>query len=353
MKSIHKMKFGAVLGLAVMTFAAAAKADGDGRIYVPLGSAGSALVLDSANGRAVGKIGGLPAAHGLAITPDGKIVLAGSLMTDEAANAPPKPAGMSEEEHASHHGGSNTASAGNEVSQLTLAEAATGKILRRIPVPGAVHHVAISPDGRLAAATHPGGGGISLVDLRKGMATANVPTGPQPNYVAWAPEGSKLYVSNSGDGTISEITVGHSVFARELRAGGTPEHLVLSTDGKRLYVNDADGGTVVEVDTVAWTVSRTFEIGGMLHGIDLSGDGERLFVAARESNEIATVDLATGDIGRMKLAPEPYHLTVAAKAGRLYVSSAAESKLWALDEKTLAVIAEIPIEGEGHQMAVH
>lgn len=351
MKPISKPKLGVALGLAAMLLPAMAQADGDGRIFVPLGSANSALILDSASGQTVGRIDGLPAAHGLAVSPDGKTVLAGSLMTAEAGKAPPKPAGMSEDEHASHHGGGNMAAQGGEVSQLTLAEAATGKILRRIPVPGPVHHVAISPDGRLAAATHPGGGGVSLVDLHKGVATANIPTGPQPNYVAWAPEGGKLYVSNSGDGTLSELTLGHGISTRTLRAGGTPEHLVLSADGKRLYVNDADGGTVVEIDTAAWTVSRTFEIGGMLHGIGLSGDGKRLFVAGRERNEIATVDLATGDIARTALGPEPYHLTVAARVGRIYISSAADSKLWALDEKTLAIIAEIPIQGEGHQMA--
>ena len=347
----------AAITLTIATLAVAlsatARADGDGRIFIPLGSADSALILDSASGRTVGTIGGLPAAHGLAVTPDGKTIVAGSLMTGEAGKAPPKPEGMSEDEHASHHGGGEMAAPGGEVSQLTLADAETGKTLKRIPVPGAVHHVAISPDGRLAAATHPAGGGISLVDLHKGVATASVPTGPQPNYVAWAPDGGKLYVSNSGDGTLSELTLGHGVSTRTLRAGGSPEHLVLSADGKRLYVNDADGGTVVEVDTAAWTISRTFEIGGGLHGIDLSGDGKRLFVAGRERNEIAVVDLATGNIGRTALGPEPYHLTVAAKAGRIYVSSAAKSKLWALDAETLATVAEIPIEGEGHQMAVH
>lgn len=353
MKPVRKPKLGMALGLAVVVLPAMAQADGAGRIFIPLGDAGAALVLDSANGRTVGMIGGLPAAHGLAVTPDGTTILAGSLMTGEAGKTPPKPAGMSEDEHASHHGGGNMAATDGEVSQLTLAETQTGKILRRIPVPGAVHHVAISPDGRLAAATHPAGGGISLVDLRQKVVTASVPTGPKPNYVAWAPDGDKLYVSNSGDGTLSELTLVHGVSVRQLRTGGTPEHLVLSADGKRLYVNDADGGTVVEVDTAAWTVSRTFEIGGGLHGIDLSGDGKRLFVAARERNEIAVVVLATGEIARSALGPEPYHLTVAQKAGRIYVSSAAESKLWALDAETLATVAEIPIEGEGHQMAVH
>jgi DNA-binding beta-propeller fold protein YncE len=330
---------------------ATAQADSDGRLYVPLGSANAALILDSANGQAIGTIRDLPAVHGLAVTPDGKRLLAGSLMTGEAGKLPEKPAGMSEDEHASHHGGA-TKPAAEEVSLLTLVNAADGAILRRIPVPGAVHHVAISPDGSLAAATHPGGGAISLVDLHKGVSTVSVPTGPQPNYVAWSPDGKRLYVSNSGDGTLSELTLGHDISARKLRTGGSPEHLVLSADGALLYVNDADGGNIVEVDTAAWKVSRTFEIGGVLHGIGLSGDGERLFVAARERNEIATVDLSTGGIQRTKLGPEPYHLTVAPRVGKIYVSSAADSKLWVLDEKTLTTVTEIAIKGEGHQMAV-
>jgi len=339
----------AALAVAIVLPATASAGQG-GRLYVPLGSANAALILDSATDKPTGRIAGLPEAHGLALSPDGATILAGSLMTGRAGTMPPKPAGMSEDEHNAHHNGGATAGSG-EISHLTLADAATGRILRRIPVPGAVHHVAITPDGRIAAATHPGGGGISLVDLDRGEMTATVPTGPMPNYLAWSPDGTRLYVSNAGDGTVSELAFGHGISTRKLRAGGAPEHLVVSRDGTRLYVNDVDGGAVIELDLGAWKIARVFEIGGTLHGIDLSADESRLFVAARERNEIATVNLDDGAIARMALGPEPYHLTVAAKANKVYVSSAAESKLWALDAATLKIVSEIPIEGEGHQMA--
>lgn len=348
MKATIAKLAGAALTVAVLLPGAAAAGE-NGKLYVPLGSANAALILDSATDTPTGRIGGIPEAHGLALSPDGKTILAGSLMTDEAGKAPPKPEGVSEDEHDAHHGGGSASTSG-KVSQLTLADAGTGRILRRIPVPGAVHHVAIAPDGRTAAATHPGGG-ISVVDLDKGELTASVPTGPTPNYLAWSPDGKRLYVSNAGNGTVSELTFGHGISTRKLRAGGTPEHLVMSRNGERLYVNDADGGTVVELDLAAWKVARVFEIGGTLHGIDLSADEASLFVAARERSEIATVNLDDGAISRTALGPEPYHLTVAAKANKVYVSSAAESKLWALDAATLKVVSEIPIEGEGHQMA--
>lgn len=329
---------------------AATQAETASRIYVPLGSSGGALVLDTATDQPAAIIDGLTEAHGLAIAPDGRRLLAGSLMTDDAGAAPAKPEGMAEDEHNAHHGGGQ--SAAGEVSQLTLISLPDGSILRRIPVPGAVHHVAIAPDGVTAAASHPGGGGVSLVDLRNGAVIATVPTGPQPNYLAFSPDGKRLYVSNSGDGTISELALGHDVKARGIAVGGAPEHLVLSADGSRLYVNDVDGGAVVELDLKSRAVTRRFVIGGVLHGIDLSDDGSVLYVAALERNEIAAVDLATGDLRRATLSPDPYHLAVAPGTGKLYVSSAAESKLWAIDAKTLAVVAEIPIEGTGHQMAV-
>lgn len=66
MKPVRKPKLGMALGLAAMVLPAMALADGDGRIFVPLGSAGSALVLDSANGQTVGTISGLPAEIGRA-----------------------------------------------------------------------------------------------------------------------------------------------------------------------------------------------------------------------------------------------------------------------------------------------
>ena len=52
------------------------------------------------------------------------------------------------------------------------------------------------------------------------------------------------------------------------------------------------------------------------------------------------------------LAPSPYHLTAVPGTGKLYVSSAEEDKLWVVDQRSLAIVREILIPGQGHQMAV-
>ena len=42
-------------------------------------------------------------------------------------------------------------------------DTAKGEIARTVKVPGPVHHVVVTPDGRFAVSTHPMGGGISVV----------------------------------------------------------------------------------------------------------------------------------------------------------------------------------------------
>ncbi len=123
-------------------------------VYVPLGSAGEVLVIDAATDAVVGRIPEVPDSHGLGATPDGRFLIAGSFAetTPGESEIPPKPAGMSESEHQAHHRkpGAAIGKAPEAVSFLSIIRAQDGSIVRRIEVPGAVHHVAVTPDGRYA-----------------------------------------------------------------------------------------------------------------------------------------------------------------------------------------------------------
>ena len=139
-------------------------------IYIPLGAAGKVQVVDVNSRKVIGTIDEVGNAHGLAITPDGHYLVAGSF--DEgarsAAGTPPRPATVSEAEHAKHHAkpaASTTVTAGT--SYVSIIDATARKVVRRVAVQGAVHHVEISPDGKFAVATHPGRGMISAIDLER------------------------------------------------------------------------------------------------------------------------------------------------------------------------------------------
>ena len=238
------------------------------------------------------------------------------------------------------------------VSILTIVDAQSGEVVRRIEVPGAVHHVAMSPDGRLAVATHPTTDGISIIDLDTLSFRTFVPTGPSPNYAVFAPDGGSVFVTNADNGTVSEVDVAKGFVRRNILAGESPEHIVISRDGTQLYVADVYVGKVHEVSVVAGEVVRSFPIGGEIHGLGLSADSETLFVSGKGEDKLVAVDMQTGNRKSATLAPAPYHLATIDGAGTLYVSSREEPKVWIVDQADLAVRGEIAVSGEGHQMVV-
>ena len=347
-------RYAAVASVLAGALAAVALPANAGEVaYIPLGSANEILLVDIAKDAVAGKIKDLPAVHGLAGTPDGKYLIAGSYEgRDVKASAPAKPSGMSGNEHEAHHkmAPAGAVKPGSQISTLTIIRTADETIVRRIDVPGAVHHVAVSPDGRYAVVTHPNEDKISAIDLKSYKVVANFSTGLFPNFAAFSPDGKTVYVSNAGNSTVSSVDTGQWIVRWNAVAGDSPEHIVLSADGATLYVNNVDGGTVSVIDTKERKTVKTIEIGSTLHGIDISGDGKTLFVAARGDDKLVAIDLATNKSRRLTLSPGPYHLTAIRGQGKLYVTSSDDPKIWVVDQKSLTVTGEIPIGSKGHQI---
>ena len=342
-----------VLGLFLSTLPALSE---PATVFIPEGSANSILVVRADTGETVRRIEGIEAVHGLSGAAGVPYLVAGSYSetVPEDAAAIEQPAGVAADEHAAHHAKAakrlGPADAG--ISIVTVLDATTGDILRRIEVPGAVHHTAVSPDGRFAVATHPAGDGISVIDLSSFTVTAYVTTGTTPNYAAFGADPGVVYVSNTGNGTISEVDLTRGIVRRNLIVDGAPEHLAIDADKGRLYAADAEAGKVMELNLADGATVTTFDIGGEIHGIGLSDDHATLFVAGRGEGKVAAVTLATGEMRVADLSPEPYHLTVVPGAGILFISSRQEPKVWIIDEETLKERGVIPIQGEGHQMVV-
>lgn len=322
-------------------------------VFVPLGVAGEVLVIDAAQDKVVGTIRDVPDTHGLAATPDGKYLVAGTYAETAVEETPPKPAGLGADEHASHHAKSADQSArSGAVGFVSVIDVAKGAVTRRIEVPGAVHHVTVTPDGRFALATLSNGDGISVIDLSRSREVKTISTGSMPNYVVASADGKTVYVTNGGDDTLSEIDARTWAVRRTFATGVSPEHMVLSSDGLAIYVSNVDDGTVSEILLAEGKAVRTFSVGGTLHGIDLSEDGRTLFVSAMENQKLVAIDLNTGVLRETSLAPAPYHLATIPGTGKVYVSSAEDPKIWVIDGKSLTLVGEIAVPGKAHQMAV-
>lgn len=355
MKPVTILKATACAGVITVLLSGVQPAFAKSFMYVPLGGENKIVVIDVAQDKIVDTIEGVPAVHGLAGTPDARFLIAGSVEAREAGSAAPeKPADVSAEEHAAHHGATPAGAPKDApmVSTVSVVRVADGSVVRRIDVAGGVHHVAVSPNGRFAVVTHPNEGKISVIDLKSYDVVASVASGPLPNYAAFSPDGGRVYVSNAGNDTVSAIDTGRWIVRWNVVTGASPEHLVLSKDGASLYVNNVGDGTVSVISVNKQKVERTIAVGTTLHGIDLSDDGKTLFVADLGGNKLVSVDLSSGAERDVTLTPAPYHLAVLHGMGKIYVSSAEDPKAWVVDSGSLAVRGEIPIGGKGHQMVL-
>lgn len=345
-----------LLGSTALALAAAYGPALAATVYIAEGSANDVLVVDGDTGKAIKRIPDLEAVHGLGGAPGVKYLVAGSFTEVSRANAqvPAKPEGVSADEHLKHHMKPDAAALPKDAgtSVLTILDARTGAPVRRIDVPGAVHHVAVSSDGHWAVATQPGADGISIINLETLAFVKFLPTGAQPNYAVFSPNGGTVYVTNAGNGTISEVDIAKGFVKRNFLAGQTPEHIVRSADGKTLYVADANAGNILQISATTGEITRSFPIGGEIHGLGLSDDEKSLFVSGKGENKIAAIDLVSGTVRSKSLAPAPYHLAVIPGTDKLFVSSHDAPKVWIVDQADLLAKDEIKIEGEGHQMVV-
>ncbi len=324
-------------------------------VYVPLGSEAKIVVVDAETDRIIETITGIEAVHGLAKSPNGDFLYAGSFEERDSTESPTKkPAAISEDEHAAHHSGSSALElgSGQVVSTLSVIKTKTGTIIRRIDVPGAVHHVSVSPDGRLAAVTHPSEGSISVLNLKSYEVVSSVLTGPLPNYALFSPDSKRIYVSNAGNGTVSEVDTARLIVRQNFVVGDGPEHLAMSRDGRNIYVANTDGGTVSEITVDSGSVTRTFDIGGALHGIDISESIGTLFVSALDKDTLIGIDLKSGEKRLAPLGPAPYHAAVIGGTRKLYISSADLPVIWVVDKDSLSIRGRIAIGGKAHQMVV-
>lgn len=191
------------LGLLVIALPAVAEPR---MVFIPEGGADSILMVGAETGETVRRIEGIEAVHGLSGAPGVPFLVAGSyaetLREDIAAMAQPE--GVSADDHAAHHKSAAQPLGPKDagLSIVTILDASNGDILRRIEVPGAVHHTAVSHDGRFAVATHPAGEGISVIDLSGFSVTGHVATGAMPNYATFGTDPALVYVSNTGTGTL-------------------------------------------------------------------------------------------------------------------------------------------------------
>jgi YVTN family beta-propeller protein len=194
-----------------------------------------------------------------------------------------------------------------ETAEMTVLDAASGKIWTKVSVGREPEGVTVRPDGKVVFVTSEQDAEVAAIDTATLAVVAHVPTGRRPRAVVFAGDGRTAFVTDELD---ARVTVIDAVTFKALGdipihedspmpSGPRPMGAALSPDGKLLYVSCGRGGSIAVIDVAARAQLRSIDgVGDRPWGVALSADGTHLYTANGTSNDMSIVNLATGNVDR-------------------------------------------------------
>lgn len=259
--------------------------------YLPNAKDGTISSIDLATGNVTGTVEvGTIAAHGIAATPDGRIVYAGDA----------------------------------ERNELVIIDGAAMEIVYRVPVDHEVHGIDISPDGRTvwvggSAGNDPLRGTVTAVDTASASIIRVVSPGlGSASHFSLTPDGSELWIASTSTnlvwvveaetGSLSGVIPvssgagsgvesrgdGWGSFLEEQGLIGLNE-VAVSPDGKWAWAIGPASSRLYKIDVSRKRVESSVPVGSRGHGVTVSPSGDEVWIADW-SGQVIIVDAGSSEI---------------------------------------------------------
>ena len=160
----------------------------------------------------------------------------------------------------------------------------------------------LSADGSQLYVLCEGTGDVRVLDAASGRMLRSIPVGHDPRGFSFSPDGRQLFVANSWDDTVTVIDTKAGAVMATWAAGYEPSSVVEDRAGTTLFVADRIGNDITLLDAKTGAVKDTLEAGRGASYMALTADGRRLYATHVYPNpgryrtpprsEITVVDVA-------------------------------------------------------------
>lgn len=256
---------------------------------------------------------GLTTAHYDGVSPNGKVLIAGSFTT----------------------------------GKVFLLDTKTGQKLATFRIGKSVQGVVFTPDGRLAMAVDPNGGTVAVIDVKKLKVIKMIPVGPIPHNIGFSPQGRLAYVTLQGSTGVAVIDMKKLEKVKEIPVPGIvgPHNLDFSDGGKIMWVRDIVGH-VAAIDLRTGKELAVIPVGRGHGGIDVVPGGKYVLTGAIADKVVDVIDPKTFKVVKsIAVGKGPHGVRTSPHGHWAYADVTGSNDLVVIDMQTLKVIRKIPTAG--------
>lgn len=293
----------------------------------------SVSVLDARFGRIAGVIPVPDGPHELAVSPNGRWVVA-TLPGDAMSWQPPW----------------------RTARRIAVIDAASATLARTIDLaPHASPHGVVFVDNRIVAVTSAPTRSVLFVDVESGTMLGAVEagaagSGAEPHLLSISFDRARLYSANIESRTVSEIDVRTRTLLRHVPFPGKPVGVAAAPDGTLWAIEEGEGHvyTVAIIDPASGSVAARLADSGMARRIAFSPDGSIAVVTDPGHDAVQVYDASTRILkSRISFGEDtnPSGVSFTADSARAFVALGAGG-IAEIDLKAGRVIRRIDTAGE-------
>ena len=181
--------------------------------------------------------------------------------------------------------------AGLARNQVDIYDAASMRLIHRVPARAMPSHINYAPDSSVVYVTLQDTDSLLAVETGSGRVLWTSKVGKTPAGVMW--HDGALLVGDMGSDHIAVVDPVDGHVERTVTTGRAAHNLFISPDGKSLYVTNRVSGTLSELDPTTLAVRRSFSVPGGPDDISFGPDGT-IWASLRWRQHVALIDPRTG-----------------------------------------------------------
>ncbi len=238
-------------------------------------------------------------------------------------------------------------------ANLAILDAATMKVLGKVPVGDSPHEVVISADGKRAYVANYGaqtpGNTISIIDLTTRKETKRVDLSGFLRPHGIVEMDGNIYFTSESSRTVARYNPALDKIDWVMGTGQSATHmLVISTDKKRLFTANIASDTVTAINLGVPPAPQNIQqiaVGKQPEAIDVSPDGKEVWVGLNAEGAIDIVDTATNKFKeKIKLGERPYRVEFTPDGKRVFATIPNTKEIIVLDAATRSELKRMKLE---------